>query len=81
MFIVVILKPSCKIIVIPYRWVSNLNPVRIFNSGIRKYKTHVVFYSKIAGNIPNFDIEITNGNFQPDVDACYYAKVLMAFGK
>lgn len=81
-FAAVILKNSRKKLVVPIKWVGNLDLLQILNIGLSHTKDHVIFYSKNRSDEPNFAAEVKE-HFDEDADEafCYDGKVLHIWGE
>lgn len=79
-FAAVILKNSKMKVVVPLKWIGNLDLLQILNIGVRPTKDHLIFYSKNRNDEPNFAAEVKE-NFDEDGAFCYDGKVLHIWGK
>lgn len=80
LFAAVILKHSREKLVVPIKWVGNLDVLQIFNIGISHTKDHLVYFSKKLSEEPDFTAE-KRQYFDEDGSFCYDGKVLHIWGK
>lgn len=80
MYFLVVLKDSKEKVVIPQKWISNLNLEIILNAGITFVrKAHTVFISKNHEDEPDFNLAI-NHSLDINRPGCYHAIIVKAFG-
>lgn len=74
MYFVVILVSSKKVLAIPAAYVLQLDVVGKMNTGLKKWKKQLVFFSP-ENHDPNFNLPIRE-DFDENVDGVYYANIL-----
>lgn len=92
MFVVVYLIDSQTHIIIPEKWICDLNEENLKNNGANSFRKHLVFWSNLAvdengvpnpSHEPNFRLHVTaaypplNGMFE----TCYYGRIKHFFSK
>lgn len=60
---------------IPFTWVYSLDIVQVFKRGISNTKNHLIYYSKIKNDDPDFKLPIRDIFDDNDEFGCYYAKI------
>lgn len=80
MFAVVTLEHSKINLVVPVKWINQLNLSDHVNLGVNCAEKHIVFYSRDAGKSADFKLPISN-LFEVDEDGCYLARLNKYFGK
>lgn len=80
MFAVVILTQSKVKLVIPIKWVSSLDIIQIFNYGVSHTKDHLIFYSSVDDDDPDFGTEKKREFVMNDI-GCYDARIMSIWGK
>lgn len=80
MFAVVTLEYSKAKLVVPIKWINQLNLSSHANFGINCAERHVVFYSRNTAKSADFKLPISN-LFEGDTDACYMAHLNKYFRK
>lgn len=78
--VAVILKISRKRILVPVKWIKEIDYERVFNHGVNPSDDFTIFFSPQPEKKPNFDAPVLDV-FSPDEDACYEARVFRGFGK
>lgn len=66
-------------IIIPTTWIKDIDEVKVFNGGVRRFQNVDIFFSADVNAEPNFGLPIENV-FNGEV-GCYRATLLKAFGK
>lgn len=69
-----------KIVVVPIRYIYQMNLAKSLNNRINRNQTHHMFWSNEHNKEPNFDLEISR-QFIPEIDSCYNVKLLKVFGE
>lgn len=80
MFAVVTLEYSKVNLVLPIKWINQLNFSSHANFGINCAERHVVFFSRNAAKNADFTLPISNV-FEREKDACYFARLNKYFRK
>lgn len=80
MFAVVTLEHSKKHLVLPINWINQMNLATQAKCGVNCEEKHNVFYSKDENKCANFRLPIGN-LFEPNIDACYLARINKFFGE
>lgn len=80
MYFVVILTQSKKKLVIPARYVYELDLPYALSFGVNKKVNHLVFYSQNEQDHPFFNAEIKE-TFNELESGCYFARIIRCFGK
>lgn len=78
--ITVYLMDAKKIVSIPRRNVYELSFAKTFKNRINRNQIHTVFWSADFKKEPDFRLPISHV-FRRDVDACFHAKLIKAYGK
>lgn len=78
-FCVVLLIPFKKLVVIPLKWVHDLQTVIDLNYGLRPYKKRLIFYSMQDDELPVFGAP--SNVFRENESACYQAYILRYYSK
>lgn len=71
---------SKDILIVPSFWVYNFDVDRSLNHGIDKTDERLIFYSEHQNRKANFFAPIKK-KFRSNIDCCYKAKIIKAFGK
>lgn len=81
MFFLVQIKQSREILIIPSKWIRNVDLIKFLNYGPSYHKNiyFVAFYSKNSYMEPNFDRRVLP-QFDVKKDACYNVKLIKSFG-
>lgn len=79
MFATVILTASHVRLVIPLKHILSLDIVQIYNRGNSRTKNHIIYFSPDDSEEPNFRLPLRT-EFDQNIPACYWAKVLNIFG-
>lgn len=66
-------------ILVPMKWIFQLNVNHIVNNGLNSTEEYLIFYSKDLSKGANFLAPI--GDRFTQEDACYYGKIFKVFGK
>lgn len=80
MFAVVFLEFSKENLVVPVKWINQLNLSSHANLGVNCAESHVIFYSLDKTKSADFKLPISN-LFENDKDGCYLARLNKYFGK
>lgn len=82
MYFLVSLKESVQKVVVPQKWIKNLDLESILNYGIKcvKKKMYKVYHSNNFDDEPDFHLNVSN-LFNKNRPACYEALLINVFGK
>lgn len=83
MFFLVILKNSKEKVIVPVKWIQNLDTTKLFNYGIvyMKKKVYKIYFSnKMLHDEPDFQTTILD-RIDLSQPACYETKIVQCFGK
>lgn len=70
-----------KIVVVPLKYIYQLDLVKSLNNRINRNQKHLLFWSNNLTKVPNFNLPIEFNRFDPTVDSCFNAKLLKVFGE
>lgn len=85
-FVVVYLLRCCEHVIVPERWVQDLNNAKLKNNGKNSNQNFLIFWSGINGdpNIirdPNFNANLDSKYHATVDEVCYLGRVKKIFGK
>lgn len=80
MFAIVTLENGYKHIVVPIKWIKDVNLNDNVDAGVNNLRKHILFYSSDKTKSADFKKEIKT-RFDSRMDNCYFAYVVEYFGK
>lgn len=81
MYFVVKLKESAEKIVVPLKWIQDLNMAQLWNYGITALKRKIfkVFVSQNMSEEPDFQLAVRTLPYNGNRTACYMATLIASF--
>lgn len=69
-----------KIVVVPIKFIYELDLAKSLNNRLNRNQVHLMFWSNDFTKKPNFDLAPSH-QFEFSTDSCFNVKLLRAFGK
>lgn len=81
LYLGVCLTAQRKNVLVPDYWCATFDLAKSINEGLNRNENHFIFFSADLKTKPDFSMEAWKGAFEPEVDRCYFGKVVRAFSK
>lgn len=79
-FIAAKLECCKKILVVPVDFINELDFAKTFNNSLNRNQKHLMFWSENQEQMPDFSLPVSE-QFNSSTEACFYVKLIKAFGK